>query len=185
MAHGMCLVDATCEEISFTSAVYKQLGWDQPGFFGYFRPMENAAYDAKDKKSGAQYMRRRGVTRDDILVYDVSVFETAPEKGAADPRKRLRVALESLRALALVSTAQPAISDAAIPGTHAANGGAARGGESDGAGELLFPLKDNVVRILRAELEKRGLPTTGGKSALVARLKQAVTRAVTITMSPE
>ena len=179
MAHGMCLVDATCEEISFTTAEYEQFGWDQAGFFGYFRPKGNPAYDAKDKKSGAQFVRRRGVTREDVLVYDVNVFETAPEKESDDPRKRLRVALDSLRALSRVSTAQPAISDATIPGTHAADGG-----ESGGADVLLFPLKDNVVRVLRVELGKRGLPTTGGKSALVARLEQAVTQAVTITMSP-
>ena len=180
VAHGMCLVDATCEDISFTTAEYEQFEWDEAGFFGHFRPKVNPAYDAKDKKSGAQFVRRRGVTREDVLVYDVNVFETAPEKDAEDPRKRLRVALDSLRALSLVCTAQPAISDVTIPGTHAADGG-----ESGGADVLLFPLKNNVVRVLRAELRKRGLPTTGGKSDLVDRLEQAVTRAVTITKSPE
>ena len=162
VAHGLCIGDALAENISFTAAEYEQYGWDRPGFFGYFRPKQNPLYDPTDKKSGGQLVRRQQVTREDILVYDVQVFETTPETDAADPRKRLRVAVRSLRALAQVSTAQPSFSDESIPDTHAAPA-------QDG---LLRPLQKNTVAVLRAELERRSLDSTGQKAVLVARLAE-------------
>ena len=77
------IADSCDDKISFTAVElehHPQEGY--PGFFGHFSLKENPHFDVKDKKSGLKYVRHQNVTRADILVYDVTVFETnAPAGG--------------------------------------------------------------------------------------------------------
>ena len=154
VANGLCLVDAVADNIKFTAVElehHPQAGF--PGFYGHFELKKNPHFDVKDKKSGLKYVRHQHVTRADILVYNVGIFET--DAPAGDPKKKQqRVSLESLRRLAEVSNAQPAVTDGNVPTTHA------RGGEGDAdEGELRRPLHKNTVPVLRAALESRGTRT--------------------------
>lgn len=80
------------------------------GFFGTFKPLHNAEYDAHTRGSLA-YVRHRDVKREDVVVFNVQVFGRA----ASD----LRVSLESLREL---QRAMPDIHSVpqSIPSTHKA-----------------------------------------------------------------
>ena len=151
VANGLCIVDAVAANIKFTAVElehHPQAG--SPGFYGHFTLKENPHFDVKDKKSGLKYVRHQHLTRAEILVYNVEIFET--DAPAGDLRKKQqRVSLESLRRLAEVSNAQPAVSDDNVPTTHARDGGG--GGDEDA---LRRPLHKNTMPVLRAALESRG-----------------------------
>ena len=154
VANGLCIADALEKDIKFTAVElqhHPQEGF--PGFYGHFTLKENPHFDPKDKKMGLKYVRHVHVTREQILVYDVDIFETEAPAGASK-KKLQRVSLESLRRLAEVSNAQPAVTDGNVPRTHA------RDGEGDGdEGELRRPLRLNTVSVLRSALEARGART--------------------------
>ena len=135
VANGLCLADALAEDIVFSTSVlehHPQVGLR--GFWGHFNLKLNPHFDVQDKKSGNKYVRQLRVTRADILVYNVQIFE--PPAPAGHPTKKLlRVKAESLRALAEVSSEQPHVSsegDADLPDTH---GGGAGGGKGTRRGK--------------------------------------------------
>ena len=88
VAHGACLFLALEEDISITCLAYEhheQQG--HAGFWGTFTKKKNPAYNPSDPKCGTQFVRLPNVTRAEILVYDVRVFETA--SGTAGEPKAL------------------------------------------------------------------------------------------------
>ena len=171
VAHGACLFLALEEDIAITCLAYEHHA--QPGhagFWGTFTKKKNPAYNPADSKCGTQFVRLPNVSRDEILVYDVHVFETASST-PGEP-KELRVTTESLRALSQKSEQhQPKV--LSVPETHSSDAPAGAGDADDG-GALLHPLVRNKVPALRAELERRNLRSDGLKLVLVARLTEAM-----------
>ena len=160
VANALVLDDALAPELSFTTVQYEhepQPGYS--GFFGHFKMAPNPDYKPKDKKPGHVFLRMTSVSRADILVYNVQTFALDAPAGA-EVKKHLYVHLESLQQLA-AATQAPAIQEQAIPRTH------------DSAAppqETVAFWRQKSVPELRAELEKRGLPTDGLKAVLIARL---------------
>ena len=160
VANALVLDDALAPELSFTTVQYEhepQPGYS--GFFGHFKMAPNPDYNPKDKKPGHVFLRMTSVSRADILVYNVQTFALDAPAGA-EVKKHLYVRLESLQQLA-AATQAPAIQEQAIPRTH------------DSAAppqETVAFWRQKSVPELRAELEKRGLPTDGLKAVLIARL---------------
>ena len=127
VAHGACLYHSTAADISFTTAAYHhraQEGYD--GFWGTFELKENANYNPNDRKSGGKYERHYEMTRSEVILPDVQVL----------PGPELRIHVDSLRALADVTTEQPRVPDAeGIPASHATvprAGHGSRGGRGRG-----------------------------------------------------
>jgi len=128
--------------------------------------MDNPQYKPNDARSGTKFLKAENITRADILVYDVQVFESS--QGNAGGQKLLRVAVPSLKKLSEVRPDVQSI-PAVPPATHRNSGRA--GCDQD---ELQFPLEKNAVVVLRRELEGRGLDTSGLKAVLVDRLRAAL-----------
>ena len=117
VVHDCCIDDALSPSLTFTIGEYIHEPQNRvPGFFGTFTKKPNAAHNPLDKRTGGKFVRHANITRDLILVIGVQVWvdrKLLAERAAdeAEPQDCLRVAPESLRALALK---RPAI---AVPGT--------------------------------------------------------------------
>ena len=116
-------------------------------------------------------MKAENITRADILVYDVRVVESSYfERG----RKHLRAAVSSLKKLSEVcADVQPCI-PRDLPASHREQGDTAA---ADDAAVLQYPLERNKLQLLRAELASRSLDTSGNKTVLVNRLREALEEA--------
>ena len=118
VAHGLCVYAATAPFISFTTVEYVHHA--QPGlsgFWGYFTLKENDKYDARNRKTGTKFVRHENLTRENVVLYNASVFES-PAPHGHPTTKVIRVSSESLRALAAKAVEQPAVPDK-LPETHA------------------------------------------------------------------
>ena len=131
VVHNACLRDAVLEDISFTTVEYEhhvQPGF--PGFFGHFTMKANPDYDAtaQDRKAGGKFLRHQNITREDVVMYNVDVFE----KKDAGISKQLYVGSAALDALSLATPKQPQL-PAELPATHKPAGQPAVGaGEAAG-----------------------------------------------------
>ena len=115
VVHGMCIRDAAAEDISFTVTEYEhhpQTG--HQGFWGHFELKKNADYNPADRNTGTKFVRNQNVTRTDVVLGNVRVFEGPAPSGEG---KVLRVSVESLRALAAACSEQPPV-PAHVPATH-------------------------------------------------------------------
>lgn len=106
VTHDCCLDDATSPTLKFSVSEYVHVPQARVGgFFGTFTKKKNMAYNAKDKRTGGQYVKHSFITREHIVVYDVQTFvsRTMLAQNAADekePEDCLLVAASSLRKLA-------------------------------------------------------------------------------------
>lgn len=76
VAHGLFLVDATGDDISFTTIEYAHTPQPGvPGFWGTFVPAENPTFEvSKRKKHASKFIRHQNVTRENIVVYNVQAL---------------------------------------------------------------------------------------------------------------
>lgn len=95
-----------------------------PGFFGSFKPLKNAEYDASNKGSLA-YVRHRDFKRADVVLCNVSTF---------GPAQAIRISETSLRVLASVAPELAPLPHV-VPDTHTNedNSSAAAGSRSQAA----------------------------------------------------
>ena len=160
VANGVFMEDALTESILFTTLEYThfpQAGYT--GFCGHFRPKLNPNFDPKDRKSGDKFVRHHGRTREDVVVYDVGIFETAAPDGY-DKKKLMHVTVDSLRRLARARPMYVCLPDEELPVTH--------GGRGE---QTAADLSKKSVPELRNECKARGLSSTGRKAELIKRLQ--------------
>ena len=118
VAHHACIEDATAPNISVTTVVYDhQPQPGHPGFWGHFTLKPNVQYNAADSSTGTKFVREENVERQDVVAYNIEMFETpSPTPGG---KKLLRVSASSLSALSEVCPEQPRLPQG-LPATHAA-----------------------------------------------------------------
>ena len=137
VVHNQCLRDAVLKDISFTTVEYEHHAQpDFSGFFGHFTIKANPDYDAaaQDRKAGGKFLRHQNITREDVVMYNVDVFE----KKGAGISKQLYVGSAALDALSLATPKHPQL-PAELPATHRPAGQPAVGageaaGRRDGRG---------------------------------------------------
>ena len=152
--------------------MHTKISWlHSSGFSGHFTKKDNPQYKPNDARSGTKFLKAENITRADILVYDVRVVESSYfERG----RKHLRAAVSSLKKLSEVCADVQTCIPRDLPASHREQGDTAA---ADDAAVLQYPLERNKLQLLRAELASRSLDTSGNKTVLVNRLREALEEA--------
>eukprot|EP00965_Chrysotila_dentata_P059677 1979764-Pleurochrysis_carterae.AAC.1 len=112
VVHGIFMQNATGADVTFTTCEYEQaLDPLLRGLWGSFVPLKNAMYDKNNVRSGTKFVRRAGMTRANVQLYDVRVFYK-------ERKQLLYIAAESLCALQLKLPADCPPWPTPLPVTH-------------------------------------------------------------------
>lgn len=112
VSNGVMLHSATDPEVVFTTLEYDHTPQPGvPGLWGTFKKKENPAYNPKDVKSGAKYVRHYNVSRQWVVVCNVMVSQDTEAKA-------LRIHESSLKELAEARPLEFAMPKE-IPSSHA------------------------------------------------------------------